>query len=404
MVFAAAGQGFTAGSFDGLTSAAATAEAALSSNEEFGSAARIIGSVNAIYDISLELMAPLSPSISALQAAGVGTGRVNAARTWLSPTVRIVLNDWLQQFQSGLGLPDDRAGREVIEHAVERVGSASGAGAFRIWDPEAEAAADTRRFLSQWSDCLRKESDDGQPMPLSPRAPRGSEVEAVRAAFALLGRALPELADSLMAHVHWVVLLSQEASPASGPESETAGGQVLSMSDHAMPGSIFLGEGALADVWATAEALCHEACHQRLYDLMTFHQIHSPTYEPENSRGVIPPWYAGEAGVSRSWPTDRVLAAYHVYVHLLTFWLVALAGMPELAGEDGADDRARIEKRFRRAFGKALFLRDGLRGELWDELGDSGRRLVALLSEGLGVLAGAAATAGLAGEIYENTF
>jgi hypothetical protein len=149
-----------------------------------------------------------------------------------------------------------------------------------------------------------------------------------------------------------------------------------SSSQYYLGGTIFLSTKILDKPWAVAELLFHESIHQKLYDLQWGHTVLKrdsaldPETLPTSSLTVQSPWNYPD----NEWDTHRVLAAFHVYVHIVLICVAAEQRAPELepvygpkVGMTGL--RAAVERA--RYLGEKL-----LTGPSWDELGPAGQRLV----------------------------
>ncbi len=195
---------------------------------------------------------------------------------------------------------------------------------------------------------------------LQPGFPGAEDLRNLEAALDILTRLVPASSRSALDHTHLALVFRQEG----------AWGGRVSSSEYRIAGTIFLNRSLLSNPWRTAEHLFHEALHQQLYDFRAGHTL----LRPENARDGAPlvhsPWNKPDATRSNYWDVHRVLAAFHVYVHLALLSLLA---------------RRRVEEfhQFgpiaivgpRTALVRAQYLLQQLRGVGSDELGPAGKRL-----------------------------
>jgi len=134
------------------------------------------------------------------------------------------------------------------------------------------------------------------------------DADAVSAATTLLREVLPELTPGLLRHVRYLAKIT-------GPEAAE------SVSTREISGTVFVSARCFEAPERLAEALLHEAVHQRFYDLMLTRSIFVPTYDTASAPTVAPEWHVDSP--VKDWPADRALAAAHVYVHL-TVWFQQL--------------------------------------------------------------------------------
>jgi HEXXH motif-containing protein len=210
---------------------------------------------------------------------------------------------------------------------------------------------------------------EGSPARLSFARPSGRDRSTVAEAIELVADHGGADAAALLTHIDVVIVLRDEAL------SEH---QLFSVSNSLLTGGVFLGAPALRSRLACAEALVHEATHQRLYDLTWTRALYAPGYSEWSSPRVVPPWYSAEAGGGLAWAADRVLAALHVYAHLLVLWATLLDG----AWPASATERGAAHMRRERAQSKAHTLFDLATGtELSNCYGPDGRDLINKLGD-----------------------
>jgi HEXXH motif-containing protein len=268
-----------------------------------------------------------------------------------------------------LASPADPGG--LLEGHALPLGQSDDAAGFRLWSPRTPAGAGQRLLVRRFDRTIGADID-GPSSPSGPVLGAGSQDHGtvLTEAVALLGAVVPELTESVGCHVHLVALMH---TPEEGHR------RVLSASDSTIPGALFLSTAAVRDRLSAAEALLHEATHQRLYDLMLCRNLYAAHYSPQTSPRAIPPWYAAESGGAAAWRADRALAAFHVYVHLAVLWSAALAG--PAADVLTARERPVAAARLRRCFDKGGYLLGLLRGTMRPALGAHGLSFVEFLAQ-----------------------
>ncbi|HEY1248209.1 MAG TPA: class I SAM-dependent methyltransferase, partial [Nitrososphaera sp.] len=120
------------------------------------------------------------------------------------------------------------------------------------------------------------------------------------------------------------------------------------------------------------EHLFHEAMHQKLYDFRHGHLLMNLDCAREDAPRVRVPWNAQKLNNANLWEIERVLAAFHVYVHLSLLALVA-----EQRASDLEDIYGRFEGMMKSvtALERAHYLGEKLKEQFWDELGPAGKSL-----------------------------
>jgi predicted O-methyltransferase YrrM len=193
--------------------------------------------------------------------------------------------------------------------------------------------------------------------------PSEEELAALRRGEELLRTLLPLLTPSALRHAHLVGVF-----PHAGAWKDKA-----SSSQIRIGGSVFLARSLMRSPWIVAEHLFHEALHQKLYDFRHGHTLLEPEFSNRGAPRVRSVWNPAQLNDANNWDTHRVFAAFHVYVHLALLAQVAAARADELEDEygprDGLIDGAK-------AFARAWYLGEQLRGEPWRVLGLAGQRLV----------------------------
>jgi hypothetical protein len=128
---------------------------------------------------------------------------------------------------------------------------------------------------------------------------------------------------SLLQHsavVTWVKLTSLDTEFHSGTSPD-------------IPGVIFLSKD-LITVEAVTDALLHESCHSKFFDLCMGWDILGPI---DSNFSIDIPWIEETSLRKRTWPIDQTLAAAHAYVHLaylrcFEYPIAELAGDSLLSG------------------------------------------------------------------------
>lgn len=361
---------------------------------EFADSTRLTDIAHTYAAFALDILAEDEPAAARLRAALVDPDR--ARRTLRSPALRFALNHLLA------GHRTDPL-RAVLDQAATAgpgllEGDALPLGPYDLFVPHDPAGPADATLRHAFATTVVADLDtEGHRATVRLDRPEPAETATLRAAVALLDAAVPALAGSVAAHVRLVAIARSESDTAE---------QLLSASNSALPGALFLSGPALRDRLAAAEALLHEATHQRLYDLMLCRRLYAPGPGPT----VLPPWYAGESGHAARWPVDRVLAALHVYVHVATLWLATLraadglapagpvpaqpaalragggpnaAGGPSDGGGLSGDERGVVAGRLGRCLDKGDYLLGALRGPVRPALGPDGERFVDFLAAGL---------------------
>lgn len=200
-------------------------------------------------------------------------------------------------------------------------------------------------------------------------------IERIRAAADLLRALLPALAPSVLAHVHGIALVQRAGPGDGGPEEEEL---FVSASTDSIPGIVFLSRPALADPHLLAESLLHEAAHNKLYDLWTCFPFFAAG--AGGATRVEIPWARSSGWDAGDWYLSRVLAAEHVYVHLMAFFGAVLAAGDGGAAHAAAPDLREIESCRRTVREKAGYLLGPLRCAAPEELREAGRETVEWLA------------------------
>jgi len=142
------------------------------------------------------------------------------------------------------------------------------------------------------------DSDVAQPSP---------QAEAkIWWAIQALSSNLPILTRSLFQHVSQVAWI---------PESRGREAFDGASSD-SLPGVIFGMPRSSASPWSYVEIIFHEACHQKMFDVIATNAIYRPGYSSDTAARLTAPWRREKSGCPAKWHIDRALLAAHVYVYL----------------------------------------------------------------------------------------
>lgn len=176
------------------------------------------------------------------------------------------------------------------------------------------------------------------------------QLLAAAEAVDVLMRALPKTSSDALSHLRCIIPVRGE-------------GAFLSSTSLDLPGVAFVNEEAFNDRWELAEALLHESLHSKLHAIEMTGPLMRPWYNDETSQTTRPVWHSTTAD---AWPTDRVLAAFHVYSHL------AFLYGSEFATCERSGARVNVQKLLFRAH----FLAARLQDTGWADLSSRGRALV----------------------------
>ena len=264
------------------------------------------------------------------------------------PTLRIALNGALHALRTDAGPPP--AGAPLLEEMTVRLHPAAG-DPVTCWSPRSGGGPGATPFAGFFQ---AKLAETGLPGAAEPVPPTEAQAGVLTAALDLLHCVLPDLTASAMAHVALLVCVR--------PSDGAAEGIFESASYDEIPGVVFLGPAALTSAESTAEAVLHEALHQKLTDLRFTHELLRPGYDHATAATVHAPWTRTRSWNSAWWDVDRALAACHVYTHLAVLRLA----LGRAAEARTALDRARYLARELGVAGTA-------------DLGPAGRDLVAWL-------------------------
>lgn len=190
-----------------------------------------------------------------------------------------------------------------------------------------------------------------------------ASVAKLQHGYALLAALLPDLAESALSHVQLVGIF-----PHAGSWKDKA-----SSSQIRLGGSIFLSDTLLANPWALAEHLLHEALHQKLYDFRHGHTLLDPDFARRGAPRIVSVWNAARGCDANSWDAHRAVAAFHVYAQLAILARHAEQADESVTREYGPPVGIIAS---RKAYERARYLGEQLRTTGRDVLGHAGRQMV----------------------------
>jgi hypothetical protein len=229
-------------------------------------------------------------------------------------------------------LPEERLDSPLLRHAIGEALAGRGAvladgsamdatdsltvrvGALRLV-ADSDASTKLAAAVQDIQDRRDFGRSDGPPLRLLTRSepPRFTAAcGIVEGGVALVSAASSELIADLLPHVSLVAVV--EHTSADG---------LLSASSRQYPGLIVLEEPRTA--LQAAEALVHEAAHQKLFDLEITHEFY--TDSSQDFPLFEPPWHSA----GKQWNIEQAMAAAHAYACLSRFasdLRIMLGGLP----------------------------------------------------------------------------
>ena len=151
------------------------------------------------------------------------------------------------------------------------------------------------------------------------------------------------------------------------------------VSTHQIPGSIFLSSTPLRHPVHTAEAILHEASHNKLSNLVSTTDIYVDGYDAETGQTVHAFWNPDLSRNSSQWPVDRAIHALHVYVHLAVYYSLVSNKWDEIVSKFGDPGDFDLTKRVRRHSDRARYLYEELIQIEDGSLGAAGKEILAWL-------------------------
>lgn len=210
--------------------------------------------------------------------------------------------------------------------------------------------------------------------------PNADQIDILRKAAQLLGELVPLLSRSALSHTQLIAIF-----PPIGVWNGRASSSTFRVS-----GTIFLNADLLHNPWWVAEHLLHESLHQKLYDFRHGHSLlardSSPAWDSRKDARVCSLWNSPDLDNRNLWDTHRVIAAFHVYVHLALLSQIAEQRATELASKYGPMHCLPKITESRKALDRAHYLGEQLRKACMPELGLAGERLTDWLLSILGAI------------------
>ena len=238
---------------------------------------------------------------------------------------------------------------------VVRYGAAGGApAAIPLWRAQVGAGELVRRFDAILARRVKapQSLDDFRP----------EQVNALGSALRLLGATIPDVAASVLPHVR---LLCRLATPGDAADFIPSG------SFRDLPGVVFLADPLLASPLDTAEAILHEACHQRYGELSHAASVLAEGYDEACGAKILTPWHRPSAKASL-WGIDKALTAAHVYLYLSYFH----GTLADVSADRDPAAAAAARRRFFSHLSRLRYLLAALDGNGRAQLGYAGNLLL----------------------------
>ncbi|MFI8294080.1 aKG-HExxH-type peptide beta-hydroxylase [Streptomyces sp. NPDC085614] len=176
---------------------------------------------------------------------------------------------------------------------------------------------------SPWVSAFHEVAREGLTLPESEEnyrflSARRGDYDSAEQACSFLHRYAPDLWQSARLHVAYLAV-TEHSEPG-----------FVAGSTRLVPATIFIARPTLtADVLISAEAILHEAVHNKLYDLQVTHALFKPQDEIGDDL-VRPEWHQGRV----AWKFNHAFAAFHVYAHLAAFYMGLLFRRQHGGGEE----------------------------------------------------------------------
>lgn len=224
---------------------------------------------------------------------------------------------------------------------------------------------------SPWVSAFHEVAREGLTLPQSGEkyrffSARRGDHESAGQACSVLHRYAPDLWQSARLHLAYLAVTEQ---------SEPG---FVAGSTRLVPATVFIARSTLtADVLMAAEAILHEAVHNKLYDLQVTHALFKPQDEIGDDL-VHPEWHHGRV----AWKFNHAFAAFHVYVHLAAFYMGLLSRRQHHGGEE-LQKLAQVDtliESTERCLGRAYLLKQDLAPLCDGYAGGSGKSMFTWLS------------------------
>ena len=203
-------------------------------------------------------------------------------------------------------------------------------------------------------------------------SPSSEEVSMLSKGVRLLEILLPQSARGALHHVQVVALFQP-----GGPWKTTA-----SSSQFKLSGTIFMSRRFISDPWWVAEHILHEALHQQMYDFRHGHTLLRDDCDRADAPKVRSLWNLPNGNL---WDSHRTLAAFHVYVYLTLFGLIAEQRVKELEDEFGRAPAGFITGSMK-SMQRATYLGSQIKSTIWDEFGPAGKKYVEFFANVLEII------------------
>ncbi len=352
-------------------------EAMLTQHRAFGDSKYIHEQFQVCYQRRLKKIAAYVPIASHLLEAVCQVPPDTRYRVLGDPVVRRAIQDALQQLDMGAhyGLPVEEC-EAVFQATLHHLESGKQSGPLECGVAQVHRLGPEPYHGWVWSEqhsddvfgrCFRAFVQENYHGYLC--TPSEDELTVLTKGTQLLGDLLPVLSASALSHTHVIAVF-----PAAGWK------RMGSSSQFRIGGVIFLNREALDNPWWVAEHLLHESLHQKLYDFRHGHSLlaqdsFSPPSLPRETRKVCSLWNIPDVNSSTYWDTHRVVAAFHVYVHLALLGILAEQRAAELESAYGLHGSLAMTDS-RSALDRAQYLGEKLKEVCWQELGLAGQRFI----------------------------
>jgi hypothetical protein len=144
------------------------------------------------------------------------------------------------------------------------------------------------------------------------------QCEQIEKGIEHLGGVSPEAALDVLVNVRHICYMDYARWPLMEPSEYRNVAQ--SLSRNTIPSTIFLSCHAFASTDDLVESLYHESLHRKLSNLVHTRNILKSSYDWKVSPRFSCYWNKHFTWGSNDWPFDRVLDAYHVYIHLFLLY------------------------------------------------------------------------------------
>jgi hypothetical protein len=209
------------------------------------------------------------------------------------------------------------------------------------------------------------------------RNPTEEISRVLQEGYSLLNELVPELAASMLAHVHLIAIL--DVADESQWHLSARYDLCQNVSTHAIPGTIFLSPTPLANPWLAAEAILHESMHKKLSDLTLTQNIFRTGFSAAESPTIRALWNHDLSWNSNAWSIDRALFALHFYTQIVVFFLAVDAKQNMLSSKYGACHWDNPKSNAASALKRAIYLWHELQPYAEAYLGNDGRLLLGWL-------------------------